>query len=186
MLQCNPYKGGQRCFAKAFDDLKCISTALSCGHLVCCKDRAKGRRPWPLAPAVPAAQAPFWSGAQVEAAGLRRLARRLAPVPVVPARLPRGGAMCGARPAEKRPPVAGVDGRASDPPRRAFVRRLETVMWRENAVHVEALAGHDGRGKRSRKPSRRQTSRRRARATTSSERASSAGRSPAHSNPPLG
>ena len=84
--------------------------------------------------------------------------------------------------AHKRTPVAGVDGRASDPPRRAFVRRLETVMWREDAVHVEALAGGDGR-RRSRKPSRCQTSRRRARATTSSERASSAVRSPAHSNP---
>ena len=48
--------------------------------------------------------------------------------------------------AHKQTPVAGVDGRASDPPRRAFVRRLETVMWRENAVHVEALAGGDGRG----------------------------------------
>ena len=48
--------------------------------------------------------------------------------------------------AHKRTPVAGVDGRASDPPRRAFVRRLETVMWREDAVHVEALAGGDGRG----------------------------------------
>ena len=32
-------------------------------------------------------------------------------------------------------PVAGVDGRASDPSRRAFVRRLETVTWRKNAVH---------------------------------------------------
>ena len=49
--------------------------------------------------------------------------------------------------AHEQTPVAGVDGRASDPPRRAFVRRLETVMWRENAVHVEALAGHDGRSR---------------------------------------
>jgi hypothetical protein len=49
--------------------------------------------------------------------------------------------------AQKQTPVAGVGGRASDPPRCAFVRRLETVMWRENAVHVEALAGHDGRSR---------------------------------------
>ena len=40
--------------------------------------------------------------------------------------------------AQKQTPDAGVDGRASDPPRRAFVRRLETVTWREDAVHVDA------------------------------------------------
>ena len=148
------------------------------------QDRAKGRRPWPLAPAVPAAQAPFWSGAQVEAAGLRRLARRLAPVPMVPTRLPRGGAMCGARPAQTYKSLPRRVGGASRSSCRVLCAQMQPV--------ITLGAGLRGRGSLwrlwlstpPRKASRTRGHRRRARATASSERASSTVRRPAHSTSP--
>ena len=145
------------------------------------KDAAPGRSP----PQSPPHRPPFWSGAQVEAAGLRRLARRMAPVPVVPARLPRGGAMCGARPAQTCKSLPRRVGGASRSSCRVLCAQVQPVITWGSCLRGRGSLWRDWLitlpGK---KASRARRHRRRARATASSERASSTVRRPAHSTSP--
>ena len=103
---------------------------------------------------------------------------------MVPTRLPRGGAMCGARPAQTNKSLPRRVGGASRSSCRVLCAQVQPV--------ITLGAGLRGRGSLwrlwlstpPRKASRTRGHRRRARATASSERASSTVRRPAHSTSP--